>query len=230
MLKKLIALNRLEITMLLVVMSAFSVCLSVTRCIVSNTLVYLFLNWNLFLAFIPWLISSVMIIKGIHKKFSLALLIFSWLLFFPNSPYILTDLFHLRYRGSAPVWFDLILILTYAWTGLLYGFLSLRDIEKLLSAYINKKTIAIISIIFLFMGSFGIYLGRFLRWNSWDIISNPFGLMNDISDRLINPTDHPRTWGMTILMGLLLNMMYFSFRFFNKNKEYDKITNSNTIQ
>jgi uncharacterized membrane protein len=70
----------------------------------------------------------------------------------------------------------------------------------------------------LFLGSFGIYLGRYLRWNSWDIINKPFQLMYDIGDRLINPFSHSRTWGMTLLFGLFLNILYFSFRLIKNRK------------
>jgi uncharacterized membrane protein len=86
------------------------------------------------------------------------------------------------------------------------------DIEEMLKSYFNDKLIVCMAIVFLFLSVFGIYLGRFLRWNSWDIISNPFGLMIDIIDRFVNPFSHPRTWGLTLLMGALLNMMYFSFK------------------
>src|SRR4030042_252976 len=176
--------------------------LSILRFIITDTIVFLFLNWNLFLAFLPWLISSIIIYKGVNNKFFLNLLILSWLLLFPNSPYILTDLFHLRLRASAPLWYDLIVLLSFAWTGLIYGFISLMDIELLFKKYLNKSIITIISILFLFLCSFGIYLGRILRWNSWDIIGNPFGLFNDIIDRFVDPFAHPETWGMTILMGI----------------------------
>jgi uncharacterized membrane protein len=218
MINKFKNLGRLKITILLVVMTLFSFGISITRYFITDSKLFLFLNWNLFLAFIPWMISTILIYKNTNRKSSLILLITSWLLFFPNSPYILTDLFHLRLHTSAPMWFDLIVILSFAWTGLIYGFISLLDIETLLKRYINGKIITIISVIFLFLASFGIYLGRFLRWNSWDIISNPFGLFNDVFERIINPFDHPRTWGLTILMGILLNMMYFSLKFIKEQK------------
>ena len=210
--------NRLNITILLFVMSVFSLGLSLFRFILTDSEMFLFLNWNLFLAFIPWIISTLIIVNAYHKKLHLFFLIIIWLLFFPNSPYILTDLFHLRISSAAPIWYDLIVILSFAWTGLLFGFLSLMDIEELLNKYFGRKTIILFIISFLFLGAFGIYLGRFLRWNSWDIISNPFGLFNDISDRIFNPLSHPRTWGVTILMGTLLNMMYFTLKFMKPAK------------
>ena len=210
--------GRFNITLLLIIMSLFCFGISITRYIITDTKVFLFLNWNLFLAFIPWLLSSIVVLKGIQNKVSLSVLILSWLLFFPNSPYILTDLFHLRARSSAPIWFDLIVILSFAWTGLMYGFISLMDIEKLLTKYLKEKYINLITIVFLFLAGFGIYLGRYLRWNSWDIIRDPFGLATDVMDRFINPFGHPRTWGMTLMMGVLLNMMYFTLKFIKNEK------------
>ena len=117
-----------------------------------------------------------------------------------------------------PKWFDLILILSFAWTGLIFGYLSLWDIEKLLSKYLSQFWISLISVTLLFIGSFGIYLGRYLRWNSWDILNEPFYLIYDITDRLVNPLDHPRTWGVTIFMGVFLNMIYWTFRLIKKEE------------
>jgi len=115
-----------------------------------------------------------------------------------------------------PIWFDLVLILSFAWVGLLFGFMSLWDIENILSQMIDKRLMPLITLGLLFLGSFGIYLGRYLRWNSWDIIREPFELFYDISDTLINPFGHARTWGMTLFMFIFLSMIYWSFRFIKK--------------
>lgn len=214
MIKRLKEYNRLNETVFMGVLTLFCFAVSIYRFVYTDTKVFLFLNWNLFLAFVPWAISSLMMIspKLRQSKWMFALLLCTWLLFFPNAPYILTDLFHLRLTSSMPVWFDLILILSFAWTGLLFGFLSLWDIEELLRNRLKEKYVICISVLLLFIGSFGIYIGRYLRWNSWDILTSPFQLLYDIGDRLVNPFSHPRTWGVTILMGLFLNILYFSFR------------------
>ncbi|AZA59504.1 DUF1361 domain-containing protein [Chryseobacterium shandongense] len=204
--------KRFEITLLLIVMTLFCFSLSLFRYYISETKVFLFLNWNLFLAWIPFFISSFLVIFKIRSKLSLVVAITVWILFFPNSPYILTDLFHLRNRNSIPIWYDLVVILSYAWTGLFCGFVSLLDIEKLLSDYCRRSVINIMTISFLFITSFGVYLGRFLRWNSWDILSNPFGLFNDILLRIVYPTNHIQTWGVTVFMGVMLNFMYFMMK------------------
>jgi uncharacterized membrane protein len=110
------------------------------------------------------------------------------------------------------MWYDLILILTFAWTGLSFGFYSLMEIESILRKRFNDNFIKVISTTLLFVSAFGVYIGRFLRWNSWDIISNPLELLNDISHRFIYPMEHPRTWGITIILGIFLNLAYFTFR------------------
>lgn len=204
----------------LAVLCSFAFLLSIFRVLMTNSLMFLFLNWNLFLAFIPWGVTTLAISN--HKKINHTLFgcyLIIWLVFFPNSLYILTDLFHLK-SGSIMVWYDLVLIMSFAWAGLMFGFLSLCNIEKLMIKRIKPWTIGLFSSLLIFLGSFGVYIGRFLRWNSWDIITEPLSLFYQISERLINPFEHPRTWGMTILMGILLNLIYWSFKFrFSSNPE-----------
>lgn len=206
--------NKLNSAILLLVMSLISFFFSLFRYLFTDTHMFLFLNWNLFLAAIPWAFSTIILIRPqLHrKKLKLGIILGSWLLFFPNAPYILTDLFHLKEDGSMPIWFDLVLILCFAWTGLMFGFLSLFDIEKYLENFFKKWTIQTISVLILFVGSFGVYVGRYLRWNSWDIITEPFSLLYDIGKQMVNPFSHLRTWGMTLFLGILLNMIYWSFR------------------
>lgn len=203
--------QRLNSTLLLFTMTIFCITLSAFRLYHTGSPFLLFLNWNLFLAFIPWALSSMLVLKGNNNKLALIMVICAWLLFFPNAPYILTDLFHLRHTRSAPVWYDLVLILSFAWTGLAFGFISLMDIEQQLQPLLGKRVIAV-AMLCLFLAAFGIYLGRFLRWNSWDIVSNPGSLLADITHRFTHPFAHGRTWGVTLLMGALLNFMYFTFR------------------
>ncbi len=198
----------------LAILSFFSLALFALRVQLSGSFFFMFLIWNLFLAFIPWAISSVLILSGRVRNLKLIAVPFllSWVLFFPNAPYILTDLFHLQHRRDMPTWFDLVLILTFAWTGLLYGFCSLRDIAFLCKKKLSSKVVNPMIAGFLFLSSFGIYIGRYLRWNSWDIISRPSVLISDIWDIIIHPVAHPKAWGMTLLMGFMLNIIYWTFR------------------
>ncbi|HYG50864.1 MAG TPA: DUF1361 domain-containing protein [Flavobacteriales bacterium] len=200
-----------------VFMGTLTVCcfgLSMFRCMYAGTPGFIFLNWNLFLAFIPWALTTWAVIKpAIHQsKLKVLLVLGSWLVFFPNAPYILTDLFHLNMSSTMPRWFDLVLILSFAWTGLLFGVLSLLDLEKIMQDTVKPVYVAIGSSALLFASSFGIYLGRFLRFNSWDVITEPYALMHDVGVRVIHPFDYPKTWGVTIFMGLFLNMVYWSLK------------------
>jgi uncharacterized membrane protein len=219
--KKILQHPRTKITLLLLLMSIISFSLSVFRAYKTNHTLFLFLNWNLFLACIPWVLTSlVMVTPPLKKnKWTLLPLLASWIIFFPNAPYILTDLFHLRVNTQVPIWYDLVLILSFAWTGLLFGMVSLFDIEKILSPFIHKKLITLISVFLLFITGFGIYIGRFLRWNSWDVIRKPTELLQDIVVRLIDPVSHPRTWAVTLLMGVFLNMIYWSMRLLKLKEE-----------
>ncbi len=214
MFKLIVAKGRIEEALFMAMLSFGCFGISVVRVLYSKSFLFLFLNWNLFLAFIPWLLTNIVITNPTlkTKKITYGVLLLVWLLFFPNAPYILTDLFHLRIETAVPIWFDLVMILCFAWTGLLFGFLSLWDIENLFAGKVHSNWVRLISIILLFLGSFGIYLGRYLRWNSWDILSKPFELVYDISDRFIHPFIHPKTWGVTFAMFTFLNLVYWSFR------------------
>lgn len=213
--------NRFNIVILLGLMSLFCFAMTIVRYYITGHKLFLFLNWNLLLAFIPWIVTTIAVadVKLGSNKWVLPLVLFTWLLFFPNSPYILTDLFHLHPRNPVPLWYDLVLILSFAWTGLALGFLSLMNIELLLTRYLHPVIIKMLSVVLLFGSAFGIYLGRYLRWNSWDIVGNSHHMIYEIGDRIVNPFSHPTTWGVTIFMGVLLNMMYWTFKFVSNRKE-----------
>ena len=195
-----------------VVMGLFCVGLFALRVYTSGTYFFAFLLWNLFLAAIPWMISTTLLLwPRLRKTKVLSVpLILIWVLFFPNAPYIVTDLFHLTMRGSMPIWFDLVLILSFAWVGLLFGFSSMRDVASMCAERMRNWVINLLIVGFLFLSSFGIYIGRYLRWNSWDIISRPEALLSDLVDIATQPMSHLRAWGMTLLLGTLLNVIYWT--------------------
>ena len=103
--------GRLRLTVFLFVLSLFCVILSVCRVFLAGTYGYLFLNWNLFLAFLPWLLTSIAVLRNVKSRIAILFIMGIWLLFFPNCLYMLTDLIHLRQIADAPVWLDLIIVL-----------------------------------------------------------------------------------------------------------------------
>lgn len=206
--------NKLNETIFLGMMSLFAFDLTMFRLWFANEKKFLFLNWNLFLAFLPWVFSTLILLKVNDKKDKKFLYFFvvGWILLLPNSFYILTDFFHFRLISKMPEWFDLLLILFFVWLGLLYGILSILDMEKVLKSVISPRLEKLIISVFFFVISFGIYLGRYLRWNSWDVLSSPYFLFKDIFDIFFFPFSNLRAWSMTILMGIFLNLIYWSFR------------------
>jgi uncharacterized membrane protein len=194
----------------LAVSTALSIFLLFFRIQWSGTLFYVFLVWNLFLAWIPF-ICSVLLLEAKQKQPSrvLLLLLFgSWLAFFPNSPYILTDLFHLKMRHDIPLWFDLILILSFAWNGLLLGFASLLNIQQFLKHYFSKNTLHVFVFALFLLCGFGIYLGRYPRFNSWDIVTNPITLFSDIISMITHPLKNTRMVGVTVFFSVFLIVSY----------------------
>ncbi|MDY7394722.1 DUF1361 domain-containing protein [Aureibaculum sp. 2210JD6-5] len=191
-----------KLQLLLLLFSSYCLALVLFRAWITTSYFYLFLIWNLILAYVPYCITTI-ISKVRLKNFSFVSAFIVWLLFLPNASYIITDIFHLKHQTNVPIWFDLLLILSFALNGLLLFFLSVYDMHKHLLTRVSLKLTWLITIVTLLLSGFGIYLGRFLRWNSWDVISNPKLLMLDIIDRIINPLSHPGTWGVTFGYGIL---------------------------
>lgn len=144
----------------------------------SDSWLFAFLVWNLFLAFLPWALSwSLREIKS-ESKLIFCFLFFSWLFFFPNAPYLITDFFHLKPRNIIPIWYDTLLFMAYAWAGVLFGIWSLQNIQKVLEERWKSFWKSHAALFFLcLLSGFGIFLGRFLRFNTWDIVFDPLKIL-----------------------------------------------------
>lgn len=187
--------------------------LLIGRVVRTGSLMFFFIPWNLFLAVIPLYFSFKLL--QTEKKSTAAALLMAWLLFFPNSMYIITDLFHLQERERIPLWYDLIVLFSSAVLGVIVGFLSVMNVEGYLSRYINGRTMPVVMLSFFMLCGYGIYLGRFMRWNSWDIVVQPFALATDMIQDIIHPFRNKECWLLTVLFGTWLYLMY---RYFKKLK------------
>jgi uncharacterized membrane protein len=196
----------------------FSCLLLLVRVAVTRSPAYIFLPWNLFLAFIPYWITGWMTKNALipKNKIKLFIALTAWILFIPNSFYIITDLFHLTHIGSAPKWFDLLLIFSFAWNGILCGIISLRRVEIILASMWAGNFSFILVAVVMWMSALGIYIGRFWRYNSWDIITNPFSLAGDITGMIIHPVENVYIWGMTFLYSTFMTLLYFSIKKLNE--------------
>lgn len=166
---------------------------------------YTFLVWNLFLAYVPVVISITVKTKRqslLTKLFVIVL----WLLFFPNAPYIVTDFIHLQSYFS---WYDAALIGIFALLGLIAGYYLLALLERKFTL-LHWGKYKITGTLF-FLTALGVYLGRVLRWNSWDVIHRPLEILEDVMNLFFHPVDYFGEW-MAILSGaffLLLGYRLF---------------------
>lgn len=172
----------------------------------AQNLVYFFLVWNLFLAAIPF--AAALLYERTKGFVTQLATLAVWLLFLPNAPYILTDFIHLRPRPPVPLWFDILLLLSAAGTGLLLGYGSVMIVQRVIERRRGALTGWAVAATALFLSAFGIYLGRFVRFNSWEVVTDPMPLFTDIGYRLMNPMQHPRTFAVTALYGVALLLGY----------------------
>jgi uncharacterized membrane protein len=186
---------KFNISKQIIYLLGLAIFLSLTRILLFKSYSLIYILWNLFLATLPFIISYFLLQRFKEKKlptFLLIIVFLLWLILLPNAPYLVTDLIHIGVVHTVPALYDAVFLFIVAWVGILLTFNSLFYIEQLMRfKYSILKTNVLISVI-IFLTSFGIYLGRFLRFNSWDIFINHFSVLKGVwgilSDFLTNLT------------------------------------------
>ena len=200
--------RRLMTVLGLVAASLFCVALVLVR--ESGSAKFGGLIWNLLLAWIPFLLA-VGVYDGWRRRRSGGSLVAVgalWLLFFPNAPYIVTDFVHLEHTADAPYWYDAVTVSAFAWTGLLLGFASLFLMQTVVRQWRGVVSGWIFAGVALALGSLGIYLGRFLRLNSWDALEHPSVLPRIAHAVARDPFAYQEAIGVTVLFTLALGFAY----------------------
>ena len=195
----------------LLLLSALGALLFVVRVFSSDGIRYWFLLWNLLLAWVP-LGLAYLLHKNLKKfrwqHWSNIGLTFLWLGFLPNSFYLISDLIHLHDSGEVGYLFDVVMFMVLILAGMCSGYISMLIVHhNLLKRWRHKISHGIIALTIL-ATSFAIYLGRSLRWNTWDVLVNPFGILFDISERFVRPSTSDELLGITILFFMLIGSMY----------------------
>lgn len=204
--------SKTPLTRSMIAFTIFSSAMLLFRFAYTQQPMFFFLAWNLFLGYLPYYVSQQMITRPSVMKNPLvfAVCFLAWLLLIPNSFYIITDLFHLRTRDPIPLWFDLSLIFSFSWVGLLLGILSLRQVEAIVHRKWKLRSREIFLLPVMFLISMGIYIGRFLRYNSWDVITDPLGLAGDLVYLFIHPLRSRFDWSMIICFAVLFTLLYIT--------------------
>lgn len=180
----------------------------------SDSTNYINLMWNLFLAWVPYGFSLFAAgLEQVRPRLWLLLLpaVAAWLVFFPNAPYLVTDFYHLEQRPLIPLWYDIGLIAVFAFTGCFLAIASLRSMHVLVEHYLGKIIGWLFALISLSLAGLGVYLGRFGRWNSWDLLLHPRTLVKEIALQVLNPLDNLGFVGFTLMFTSILLVFYLMF-------------------
>ena len=194
-----------RMVLVLVLASGFCGALALARMQLTGRAALLFLGWNLMLAWVPLLVSLVIASRHApgRKPSRLGSVALGgvWLAFFPNAPYLVTDLIHLRAHGFVLHLYDAMMVFAFALTGLCLAFLSLwlvhRLVERRFGRWAGWGFVATVA----GLSGFGVYLGRYPRWNSWDVVARPGELLADLAAQVRDP--EPRAFGVTLMLSLI---------------------------
>ncbi|WP_157474582.1 DUF1361 domain-containing protein [Dyadobacter sp. Leaf189] len=179
---------------------------------------FVFLSWNLFLAWVPLIFIKWVDEMEAQRRAPFGLLmcyLLVWLLFFPNAPYIITDLKHLRGIGDNIIWYDSLMIFTFSVAGFLAGLYSIRIVHRIINARWNEALAWTVILFSMILSGFGVFLGRYGRWNSWDILTKPVSLLRGIFESMQNPLAIKHT----ITFSFVLMLLYFAFHIFAELKQ-----------
>ncbi|RDI14449.1 DUF1361 domain-containing protein [Flavobacterium sp. AG291] len=195
---------------ILFALAAFCIALLLVRAKITESIFFFFLIWNLFLAYTPLAITSLMRQQSYFMKkwywFTPALLL--WLVLLPNVPYIITDFIHLKKETNVPVWFEVLLIASFSTCGMLFGLASMKEMFTMIAKRTTERTAWIaLAVVSIFCG-FVMYVGRFLRYNTWDILQKPYALTVDILCSLTNAETCKPAWGITLGFGTLMFLLF----------------------
>lgn len=171
-----------------------------------------YLIWNLFLAWIP-LGFALQLERTLRAKlwssWSALLLTLFWIGFLPNSFYLITDYIHIQeVTPRVDLLYDVVMFSSFIFNGVILGYVSLYLVHWQLVQRVSTRVAASLVALVLLVSSFAIYIGRELRWNTWDVITNPASLLLDVSARVLNPREHPQAFTTTATFFVLLGSLY----------------------
>jgi uncharacterized membrane protein len=195
----------------LVLSSCVSLGILLVHVISTHSFIYWYLGWNLLLAWLPLLF--VVLLReslGHHPWLAWRPMIWTvlWLAFLPNSFYIVSDLLHLQGVSTTDLLYDTVMMVSFMLNGLVLGYISLYQVHGELKKRLSANWANSLVSLSIIVCSFAIYLGRDLRWSSWDLIVNPQGILFDISNQIIDPLHHLQAFTTTLMFFVLIGTFY----------------------
>jgi len=189
-------------------LTTLPVLLMAGRVAYTGSLTHTHVVWNLLLAWLPVAFAYLALRPQATPRSLRLVFCLVWLLFLPNAPYLITDLIHLPYGGGIPILYDVVLLFSAALCGLALGLVSLRWMQAAVAGRLGIWPGRLFGLAALGLAGFGVYLGRYLRWSSWDVLLKPVALAHDIWLHVIHPIQHWQAWALALLFALLLAFAY----------------------
>jgi uncharacterized membrane protein len=189
------------------------VCLALlaVRILVTGTNRYGFVVENLALAWVS-LIFCWLLVKNLARESWLnwknIILTIFFLAFLPNTWYVLTDFIHLTSTSEISLLYDIALLNFFVLSGFIIGCTCLYLFHLELLKRLSNWTSWLIILVIILLSGFAIYIGRDLRWSSWDIVNDPGGFLASVSDRVIDPFGHPRALNVTGIFFVTISTTY----------------------
>lgn len=195
----------------LLVFSSFALILLGYRMHEADNLKFIFLAWNLFLAWVPYV--ATLGLSASSRRYLIPLRLLLWLLFLPNAPYLITDMLHLHPRTDSPYWIDTFILFVFSLIGILLFYASSKAVWNYLQEIRPTLAYWVLPISFVLCG-YGIYMGRWLRYNSWDAFQHPFRMSRFLLNHTFEPNNMLLIGQVTVLFGTMLLLLYRTLQSF----------------
>lgn len=168
---------------------------------------------NLTLAWIPYLLSLGLVHLEQRPTTSrgLWLVVFlAWIGFFPNAPYLVTDWLYLP-SFAEELWFSIGLFMSFSLCGLILSIISLFLVHGVLRTRWGRLEAALLIALMFVLSGLGVFMGRFLRLNTWELVTRPGHVLNDLANRAHDPAVHVNPAAFSLGFALLLAVCYWVF-------------------
>lgn len=219
--------SRARLGLALLVSSLASVLFYAMGAVANDSLLYGYMIWNLFLAWIPLGLTLLLertLRTNLWSSWRALILTALWLSFLPNSFYVISDFVHLTEAPRVDIVMDVVMFASFALNGLMLGYISLFVVHGELRKRMRDRNAGIVAAGALLISSFAIYIGRDLRWNTWDIVFNPASVLFDVSDRLLHPRSNAEVFTITLSFFILLSSVYLVIWYAARALRQQKLT------
>lgn len=212
----------------LVGLNVYAIVLVICRARVFHTRLYRPMLLNIGLSVAPLvvlvvgLIAAAMVpsLNGPNWLFRAVVVLVAvvWLVALPNSSYLITELnmSHRREGEDVPLWYDIVLVITLAMSGVFNTVVSVFMVKLLYASFVHFEStveafgrvdVQFLPAVVIVLCAFGMYLGRYIRFNSWDLL-HPVSFLRKLRDHVAQPHAVRNAIGFTLTHAVFIGLVY----------------------